>query len=151
MKRPNWDNYFIDLAHVVKSRSSCVRDRIGAVVVQDKRIIATGYNGTPAGVKNCSDGGCQRCMDRHNDIVKANERKDLCICIHAEMNALLQSAYHGVSTKGATLYATVAPCLQCAKSLINSGIGEIIYEGEYTDDFGLKLLMEAGVKVRRYK
>lgn len=148
--RPSWDEYFLNLAEVVKTRSNCLRMAVGVVVVKDKRIIATGYNGTPAGVKNCLEGGCQRCRDRQNNVLKENERKDLCICIHAEENALLQSALHGMSTKGAILYSTVAPCLQCAKAIVNSGIAEIVYGEDHQDDTGLKLFAEAGVTIRKF-
>lgn len=150
-KRPQWDEYFLNLAQVVQVRSDCLRMAVGVVIVKDKRIIATGYNGTPAGVKNCTEGGCRRCSDRHTNILKENERKDLCICIHAEENALLQSAYHGVSTKGATLYATVAPCLQCAKSIANSGVIAVTYMGDHSNELGLRLLEEAGIEVKKYR
>lgn len=147
--RPSWDEYFLNLAHVVQVRSNCLRISVGVVIVKDRRIIATGYNGTPAGIKNCVDGGCQRCLDREKNVLKENERKDLCICIHAEQNALLQSAFHGVSTKGAVMYSTIAPCLQCSKSIANSGIASVIYSEEHQDDLGRKLLEEAGVEVRK--
>jgi dCMP deaminase len=150
-KRPSWDSYFIKLAHVVKERSNCLRGSIGVVIVKDKRITATGYNGTPTGIKNCFEGGCERCSDREKNLLKENERKDLCLCLHAEQNALLQSAYHGVSTKGATLYSTIAPCLQCAKAMINAGIAEVVYEGEFQDDMGIKLLASANIKVSKYE
>lgn len=144
--RPSWEQYFLDIARVVRGRSNCLRQSVGALLVQGKHIIATGYNGTPAGIKNCFDGGCERCLKRHENSLKANERKDLCICLHAEENALLQSAYHGVSTKGSILYSTIAPCAQCAKSLINAGISAVIFEENHSDTEGLKLLKKAGVK-----
>jgi len=150
-KRLSWDEYFMQIAQSAQARSNCIRDSVGAVIVKEKRIIATGYNGTPAGITNCVDGGCKRCSDRHANILKTNERKDLCICVHAELNALLQSAYHGASTKGATLYCTIAPCLQCAKAIINAGIAEVIYKHPHTtegiDNKGIDLLSKAGVKV----
>lgn len=148
-KRPEWNSYFLKLAHVVKERSNCLRMAVGVVIIKDKHIIATGYNGTPAGVANCIDGGCERCLQREKNILKSGERKDLCICIHAEQNSLLQSAYHGVSTKNAILYATVAPCLQCAKAIINGGISTVIYEEDYQDDRGVSLLKSAGIDVKR--
>lgn len=153
MKRLSWDEYFMQIAQSAEARSNCIRNSIGAVIVKEKRIIATGYNGTPAGIPNCVDGGCKRCSDRHANILKTNERKDLCVCVHAELNALLQSAYHGVSTKGATLYSTIAPCLQCAKAIINAGIVEVIYKNHHTtegiDTKGTDLLSKAGIKVKR--
>lgn len=148
-KRPSWPEYFLNLAYVVKTRSNCLRMSVGVVVVKDRMIIATGYNGTPAGIKNCFEGGCQRCMDRHNEVLKENERKDLCICIHAEQNALLQAAYHGTSSKGAQLYSTVAPCIQCAKHIINAGITKVIYAEQYQDALGIDLLKQAGVETER--
>lgn len=148
-QRPAWDSYFLKLAHVVTERSNCLRMAVGVVIVKDKHIIATGYNGTPAGVPNCIDGGCERCLQRQKNLLSAGERKDLCICIHAEQNAILQSAYHGVSTKGAILYATVAPCLQCSKAIINAGISTVIYEGDYQDDRGISLLLSTGLTVRK--
>lgn len=147
--RPSWDEYFLKLAHVVKERSNCVRMNVGVVVVKGKHIIATGYNGTPSGILNCSEGGCERCADREKNILKENERKDLCVCIHAEQNALLQCAYHGAPAKGAVLFSTVAPCLQCAKAIINAGIEEVIYEAEHQDELGLLLLQKAHVKTRK--
>lgn len=148
--RPSWEQYFLELAEVVKRRSNCLRMAVGVVIVQGKHIIATGYNGTPAGVKNCMDGGCERCHKRHNNLLQENERKDLCICIHAEQNALLQSAYNGVSTKGGVLYSTVAPCLQCAKAIINAGIKEVIYKTDHQDKMGINLFNQAGVQVQQF-
>lgn len=150
MSRPSWDQYFIQIAEIVKSRSNCLRSSVGVVIVKDKRIIATGYNGTPAGVKNCIDGGCQRCLDRQNNVLQANERKDLCVCIHAEENALLQSALHGVSTKGAVLYSTIAPCLQCAKAIVNSGITAVTYAEDHSDGLGVELFKQVGIEVKKH-
>jgi len=150
-KRPSWDDYFMKLAHVVKERSNCIRMKVGVVLVKDRQIIATGYNGTPKGIKNCCDGGCQRCLDRHNNRLQQGEKKDLCICVHAEENAILQSAYHGVSTRGVIMYSTIAPCSTCAKSIINAGISEVIYQDNHPGAVGEGLLQKAGVKVRNIK
>jgi len=150
IKRPSWDAYFVSVAHIVQTRSNCIRGSRGAILTKDKRIITTGYNGTPSGIKDCDEGGCKRCLDREHNKVKAGERKDLCICVHAEQNALIQASYHGVSTKGTTMYSTVAPCTTCAKALINAGVVEIVFDDQHTDNFGKKLLKEAGVKVRKY-
>lgn len=149
--RPSWDEYFLNLAQIVKKRSNCLRMNVGVVIVKDKHIIATGYNGTPKGIKNCIEGGCERCLHREKNILKENERKDLCICVHAEQNALLQSAYHGVSTKGAKMFSTTSPCLQCAKHIINAGITSVIYEAEHQDNLGTELLRSAGVVIQRSK
>ncbi len=150
-RRPSWDAYFVAIAHIVQTRSNCIRGSVGAIIIKDKRIITTGYNGTPTGVKDCDEGGCKRCWNREHNKLKEGERKDLCICVHAEQNALIQASYHGVSTKGTTMYATVAPCSTCAKALINAGIVEVVFDNQHTDDFGEKLLRSAGVKVRVYK
>ena len=149
--RPTWDQYFMEIAHVAKSRSTCIRMRVGAVLVRNKHLLATGYNETPSGTKNCVDGGCERCTKREKGIYKANEHKDRCICVHAEQNVILQSAYHGVSTKGSSLYSTIMPCNYCAKLLINAGIIEVVIDQHHTDKFGLTLFKRAGVIVRRLK
>jgi len=150
LSRPTWDEYFISIAHIVQTRSNCIRGACGAILIKDKRIITTGYNGTPSGIQDCDEGGCARCLNRQNNTIKAGERKDLCICVHAEQNTLIQAAYHGISTKGTTLYSTVAPCIACAKALINAGIVEVVYDNQHSDDFGEELLQKAGVIVRRY-
>lgn len=151
-KRPTWHEYFMQIAHLAKKRCNCIREpKVGAVLVKDNRIIATGYNGTPHGVKNCYEGGCKRCMDRHENRIKSGEGKHLCICIHAEQNAILQAAYQGVSTKGATLYTTVESCNTCAKMIINAGIVTVHCDETYTDHVGIQLLKDAGVKVVKVK
>lgn len=136
----------MEIAEVTKSRSNCIRMNVGVVIVRDKRIVATGYNGTPMGVKNCFEGGCKRCIDRHNDVIKSGDDKDKCICIHGEQNAILQSAYHGVSPRGATMYSTVMPCNNCAKMILNCGIVKVVYKEKHTDDDGINLLKETGVE-----
>jgi len=144
-KRPSWDQYFMDIAQVVASRSNCRRRHVAAVVVRDKQIISTGYNGTPRGVKNCIDGGCPRC----NSDVPSGHDLHQCLCSHAEENAIVQAAYHGIMLKGSTLYTTYSPCLLCAKMIINAGIVEVVYHQHYSiDDVSMRLLHEAGVKVR---
>ena len=143
--RPSWDRYFMDIAHVAASRSNCGRRQVAAVVVRDKQIISTGYNGTPRGIKNCSEGGCPRC----NSDIPSGEGLGQCLCSHAEENAIVQAAYNGIRLKGATLYTTFSPCLLCAKMIINAGIVEVVYHEHYTiDDVSMRLLNEAGVKVR---
>ena len=144
-KRPGWDRYFMDIAQVAAKRSNCSRRQVAAVLVRDKRIISTGYNGTPRGVRNCSDGGCPRCSSNAPSGSKLTE----CLCSHAEENAIVQAAYHGIMVKGATLYTTYSPCLLCAKMIINAGIVEVVYHERYSiDSISLALLSEAGVKVR---
>jgi len=149
--RPNWDKYFMEIAHVVKTRSNCSARQVGAIIVKDRRIIATGYNGTPMGIKNCFEEGCERCSKRMSGKIKPGEDIDKCICLHAEQNALLQSAYHGISTKDTTIYTTDTPCNQCAKMIINSGVKKIISENKYPDDLGLSLLKQAGISLSYLK
>ena len=145
--RPDWDSYFMQIAHVVKLRANCSRRMVAAVIVKDKRIIATGYNGTPRGVKNCFEGRCPRCAGN----APSGSALDECICSHAEENAIVQSAYHGISTKGATMYVTLNPCLTCAKRIINAGIKEVIYDEEYRFSEQTKaLLAEGGVLCRKF-
>lgn len=146
-KRPDWDTYFMEIAHVAATRSNCSRRHVGAIVVRDKRIITTGYNGTPRGVRNCFDGGCPRCA---GDSPSGDSLGD-CICAHAEENAIVQAAYHGISVKDGTLYVTISPCLMCAKMIINAGIREVVYEGEYRfTESTRSLFKEAGVTCRQF-
>ncbi len=143
--RPDWDTYFMSIAGVAATRSNCSRRQVAAVIVRDCRIISTGYNGTPRGVRNCCDGGCPRC----NSDVPSGTGLTECLCSHAEENAIVQAAYHGIAVKDAILYTTFSPCLQCAKMIINAGIREVIYHRRYSiDQTSLALLREAGVKVR---
>jgi dCMP deaminase len=135
------------LAEVVRDRADCSRRQVGAVVVKDKRIITTGYNGTPHGIKNCSQGGCKRCAMRDAGKLKSREYEESCVCIHAEQNAIIQAAYLGTSTKGGTLYSTTNPCSSCAKMLINAGITRVVCKVEHHDREGIELLRKAGVKV----
>ena len=146
--RPDWDQYFMDIALVAASRSNCSRRHVAAVLVRDRRIISTGYNGTPRGVRNCSDGGCPRC----NSNTPSGHGLGDCLCSHAEENSIVQAAYHGISVKGSTLYTTYSPCLSCAKMIINAGIVEVVYNQRYSiDDVSTALLKEAGVIVRPLK
>lgn len=144
--RPDWDQYFMEIARSVASRSNCVKRKVAAVLVRDRRIISSGYNGTPRGVRNCNEGGCPRC----NSFSASGTNLAECLCSHAEENAIVQAAYHGVSVKGATIYTTFSPCLLCTKMILNSGIEEVVYYANYTlDTTALNLLKEAGVKVRQ--
>ncbi|OGV55950.1 MAG: cytidine deaminase [Lentisphaerae bacterium GWF2_44_16] len=145
INRPDWDHYFMEIAQVVARRSNCSRRQVAAVIVKDHRIISTGYNGTPRGIKNCFEGGCPRC----NSDAPSGSKLDECICSHGEENAIVQAAYHGISVKDATLYTTFSPCLLCAKMIINSGIIEVIYQERYTiDDVSSRLLNEAKIILR---
>ncbi len=148
LSRPGWDEYFMGIAKVASLRSNCVKRKVAAVIVKDKRVISTGYNGTPRGTTNCFEGGCPRC----NNLADSGARLDECLCSHAEENAITQAAYHGVSVKGGTLYSTFAPCLMCTKMIINAGIEEVIYNLEYPlNDVSFKLLDQAEVGVRQYR
>jgi dCMP deaminase len=147
-ERPSWDEYFISIARVVAARSNCVKRRVGAVIAVDRRIISTGYNGTPRGVRNCNEGGCPRC----NSFAEGGTRLDECLCSHGEENAITQAAYHGVSVREGTLYTTFSPCLMCTKMIINAGIREVAYNAAYPmGDASLTLLREAAVKIRQVR
>jgi dCMP deaminase len=145
-ERPSWDEYFMSIARVVATRSNCVKRKVASVVTRDRRIVSTGYNGTPRGVRNCNEGGCPRC----NSFAEGGTRLDECLCSHGEENAITQVAYHGVSVKDATIYTTLSPCLICTKMIINVGIIEVVYNAHYPmGEVPLALLEEAGVKVRQ--
>lgn len=142
--RPSWDEYFMEITEVVATRSTCVRRRVGAIIVKDKRILATGYNGAPSGLTHCGVFGCLR----EELKVPSGERHELCRGLHAEQNAIIQCAVHGISMQGATLYSTTQPCVLCSKMLINAGIKRIVFQGAYPDELSLKLLQEAGVELQ---
>ena len=138
----------MNIARTVSSRSNCIKRKVAAIVVKDRRVISTGYNGTPRGVKNCNEGGCKRC----NTYATGGTKLDECTCSHGEENSIVQAAYHGVSLKGATLYTTFSPCLTCAKMIINSGITEVVYNVDYPlADAAKSILKEAGIKFRQFK
>ena len=146
--RPGWDDYFIGIARVVALRSNCIKRKVAAVIVKDRRVISTGYNGTPRGVKNCNEGGCPRCTLYGSQGTKLEE----CFCSHAEENAITQAAYHGVNLREATLYTTFSPCLICTKMIINTGIKKVVYSVDYSlDEISLRLLKEAKVGIERLK
>jgi len=145
MERPSTDRYFMDMAKLVATRSTCLRRHVGAVIVKDKHILSTGYNGAPKGARHCEEVGCLRVLMH----VPSGERHELCRGVHAEQNAVAQAAYFGTSVKGGTLYTTTFPCSLCAKILINSGIVEIVYDEGYMDDLSKDLLVEAKLIVRR--
>ena len=136
MKRPDWDSYFMEIAEVVAKRSTCLRRQVGAVLVKDRQILATGYNGTPKGIAHCEEVGCLR-EQLH---VPSGQNHELCRGIHAEQNAVIQAAVNGVSTKGATLYCTHQPCVVCSKILINAGIERIVYAHPYPDRLAQEML-----------
>lgn len=145
-KRPGWDEYFMRIARVIALRSNCMKRKVAALIIKDGRIISTGYNGTPRGTVNCSEGGCPRC----NAFRPSGEGLTDCYCSHAEENAIVQAAYHGISIKDSTIYTTFSPCLICTKMIINSGINEVVYNEAYPlGTEAISLLRQPGIKVRR--
>jgi len=144
MVRPSWDDYFMDIARLVAHRSTCLRRQVGAVMVKSKHVLATGYNGTPSGITHCSETGCLRDQLK----VPSGERHELCRGLHAEQNAIIQAARHGIDINGATLYCTHSPCIICSKMLINAGIEQIVYIHGYPDQMSLDMIGEAGIETR---
>ena len=142
--RKSWNSYFMEIADIVKTRSTCIRRQVGAVIVKDNRIITTGYNGAPSGLTHCIDnGGCER--ERLN--VPSGQRHELCRALHAEQNAIIQAAKIGVSTEGAIIYITTQPCVICAKMIINAGIKKVVYKASYPDEMAMNMLEESGIEV----
>jgi dCMP deaminase len=141
--RPDWDNYFMDIVELVSRRSTCLRRAVGAGLVRDRRILATGYNGAPSSLQHCLDIGCLR----RELNVPSGERHELCRGLHAEQNVIIQAAVHGVSTKESTLYCTNQPCVICAKMIINAGIVRIVIRESYADELAEQMLNEAGIQV----
>ena len=146
MTRPSWPEYFMDIATMVAKRSTCLRRHVGAILVKDKRILATGYNGAPAGLKHCEEVGCLR----EKISVPSGERHELCRGLHAEQNAIIQAAYYGIPIVDSTIYCTNKPCIICAKMIINAGINKIVYENGYNDLLADQMLMEANIEVERF-
>jgi dCMP deaminase len=146
MPRPSWDEYFMSIAEQVAGRSTCLRRACGAVLVKDKRILATGYNGAPRGIAHCDEVGCLR----EQLGVPSGEKHELCRAIHAEQNAVVQAAKYGTQIDGATVYSTHQPCVLCAKILLNAGVVEIVFRDAYPDPLSEQLLAEAGVVPRQF-
>ncbi len=145
--RPSWDEYFMEIAEVVKTRSTCLRRQVGAIIVKDKQILSTGYNGAPTGLKHCEETGCIR----EQLEVPSGERHELCRGLHAEQNAIIQASLHGVKIEGATIYVTTQPCVVCAKMIINSGIKKVVYKGDYPDKLSAQMLAESGITVQKFQ
>jgi dCMP deaminase len=150
MDRPDWDEYYMGIARAVALRSNCIRRRVGAVIVVERAIIATGYNGTPVGVRNCFEGGCPRCESN----AAPGEGYDTCLCVHAEQNAIVHAARHGNATNTGILYTTLRPCFGCAKESIQAGVREMVFAEPYEYGPGLeevyqRLIAESGMKLRR--
>ena len=146
MSRPSWDEYFMEITHLVARRSTCLRRQVGAVLVKDKNILATGYNGAPSGVAHCLDVGCLR--ERMG--IPSGERHELCRGLHAEQNAIIQAAKHGTNIDSSTLYCTTMPCIICSKMIINAGIRRIVFEEGYSDQLAEEMIRESGVEVVRF-
>jgi dCMP deaminase len=142
-ERPDWDEYFLQLADLVATRSTCLRRQVGAVLVKNERIISTGYNGAPRGLEHCLDIGCLR----EEQGIPSGHRYELCRGVHAEQNALINAAYYGISTSEAVIYCTNQPCIICARMIINAGIIRIVHRGNFDDDLAIKFLKEAGIEL----
>jgi dCMP deaminase len=143
--RPSWETYFMNITNLVAKRSTCLRRAVGAVLVKDKRILSTGYNGSPSGLKHCIEVGCLR----EQLGVESGKMHELCRGIHAEQNAIIQAAYHGVSVKGASIFCTNQPCSICARMIINAGIERIYYQSGYADPLAIELLGEAEIELKQ--
>lgn len=144
--RPSWDEYFMGIARLVSTRSTCLRRQVGAVIVRDRRILTTGYNGPPKGIAHCDVFGCLR----EQMGIPSGQRLDICRALHAEQNAIIQAALHGVSTEGAMIYVTHQPCFTCAKMIINAGIVRVVYGEGYPDELARQVLEEAGVELEMW-
>jgi dCMP deaminase len=142
-KRPSWDSYFMQLAQVVAGRSTCLRRQVGAVMVKDRQILSTGYNGSPSGLIHCDEIGCLR----QSLNVPSGERMEICRAVHAEQNALIQAAKHGIAIAGADLYCTHQPCVQCTKMLINVGIRRVVYIHPYPDSLADVMAKESDLEL----
>ena len=147
MSRPSWDEYFMQIAILVSSRSTCLRRKVGAIIVKDKRILTTGYNGVPRGLAHCEEVGCLR----EKMGIPSGKNQELCRGLHAEQNAIIQAALHGISIQNSYLYCTEQPCITCAKMIINAGIIKILYLNTYPDELARTLLKEAGVEEINYE
>lgn len=147
MPRPDWDNYFLLIAQVVASRSTCLRRHVGAVLVRDMQILSTGYNGAPKGISHCDDTGCLR----EKLGIPSGERHEICRGSHAEINAIAQAAAAGVATQGCWMYCTHEPCVYCTKALINAGCERIVYINEYPDWLAREIMNESGLETVRLK
>ena len=146
MPRPAWPEYFMAIAKLVAKRSTCLRRHVGAILVKDKRILASGYNGAPSGLKHCEETGCLR----ENSAIPSGERHELCRGLHAEQNLIIQAAYHGIPINGSILYCTNKPCVICSKMIINAGIKMVYYEEGYNDPLADQMLDEVGLELVRF-
>jgi dCMP deaminase len=143
--RPSWDEYFMSITKVVAKRSTCKKRMVGAIIVKDSRVLSTGYNGAPKNISHCGIAGCLRKKLK----VPSGQRHELCRGLHAEQNAIIQAAWHGVKIEGGTMYCTYQPCIICVKMMINAGIKRLVYEGDYPDPLARKMLKESKMRVER--
>jgi len=146
LERPSWNEYFMAITKMVATRSTCLRRHVGAILVKEKRILATGYNGAPTGLRHCSEVGCLR----QDASIPSGTRHELCRGLHAEQNAIIQAANHGISIRGATLYCTNKPCVICSKMIINAGVARVYYEDGYDDPLADEMLAEANIEMVRF-
>jgi dCMP deaminase len=147
IKRPSWDEYFMEITTLVGQRGTCHRRQVGAIVVMENRILTTGYNGAPKGLPHCGIVGCIR----EEMKVPSGQRHELCRGLHAEQNAIIQAAWHGVKIQGGTLYCTHQPCVICVKMMLNAGIKKLVYAGGYPDELAAELLKTSPLEVVRYE
>lgn len=145
MSRPSWDEYFMKITEDVSERATCVKRSVGAIIVKDNRILSTGYNGAPKGFKHCAEVGCIR----QEMNVPSGQRHELCRGLHAEQNAIIQAAVHGVKISGGTMYCNYQPCVICAKMMINAGIQRLVYSGGYPDELAVQMLGDSNIQVVR--
>ncbi|MBN1551846.1 cytidine/deoxycytidylate deaminase family protein [bacterium] len=145
--RPTWDEYFMEIVYLISKRSTCLRRKVGAVIVKNHQILATGYNGVPSGITHCSEEiGCLR----KTLGIPSGERHELCRGLHAEQNAIIQAAYHGISIRGGTLYCTTMPCIVCTKMIINAGIRKIVFKEEYEDSLVQAMIKESQIILEKF-
>ncbi len=143
MTRPSWERYFMSIAQQVAMRSTCLRRQVGCIIIQEKRIVSTGYNGAPSGLPHCEDVGCIR----ESQGIASGERHELCRGLHAEQNALIQAAMHGTAVRGGTVYCTHKPCILCTKMLINAGVRRVYYAEGYQDTMADEMAREAEMEL----
>ncbi|MBE6141001.1 MAG: dCMP deaminase family protein [Firmicutes bacterium] len=147
-KRPSWDEYFMQLAFLASTRSTCLSRKVGAVIEKEHQVISMGYNGPACGVSHCEDkGGCER---KKKTDYKSGAYLELCLASHAEQNAIAQAAKHGISTSGSTIYVTTFPCKDCMNSIVNSGIKKIVFEGDYNASLSKQIALEAKIELINY-
>ena len=147
MERPDWNEYFMEMAELAAKRATCLRRKVGAVLVKNKKVLATGYNGAPMNIEHCESTGCLR----EKMEVPSGERHEICRGVHAEQNLVAQAAIHGVKTEDSIVYCTHQPCIICTKILINAGVKKIYFKNSYSDEFAEKLLNQSNVKFIKYE